>query len=99
MPDRAVESAQGPTTLYAALRAGRHVLVDGARTAPTTYAADYGDDVDVVTAPLPHGAVALVRPDGYLAAVGTALDSKAIREYLHRVLAPLPAHPRQRERV
>ncbi|MBC9822998.1 FAD-dependent monooxygenase [Terrabacter sp. MAHUQ-38] len=102
MPDLEVESAQGPTTLYAALRAGRHVLVDGTSTAQSTSASgtgEVGDVVDVVTAPLPHRAVALVRPDGYVAAVGTTLGSKEVREYLHTVVEPLPARERQHERV
>ena len=99
MPDREVQSTRGPTTLYAALRAGRHVIVDGTGTAAPTSATAHDEGVDVVTAPLPHCAVALVRPDGYLAAVGTSLDAKEIRVHLRGVLAPSPAPERHPERV
>ncbi|HEX6057345.1 MAG TPA: FAD-dependent monooxygenase [Intrasporangium sp.] len=77
MPDLTVNSAQGPTTLYAALRSGRPVVISGTAPDPAFDRATY-DQVDIVSAPLPQGASALVRPDGYLAAVGTSLDTAGL---------------------
>jgi len=52
----------------------------------------YRDLVALVIAPLRHRRViALVRPDGYLAAVGTADDTTGIHDYLqHLAAAPIP---------
>jgi hypothetical protein len=62
------------------------VLIVSGRPADTVDLGPYRDLVDVddvVTASLGHRRVtALVRPDGYLAAVGTAADTAAIRGYL-----------------
>ena len=77
MQDLTVNSAQGPTTLYAALRSGRPVVISGTAPDPAFDRATY-DQVDIVSAPLPQGASALVRPDGYLAAVGTSLDTASL---------------------
>ena len=54
----------------------------------------YRDLVALVTAPLRHRrAIALVRPDGYLAAVGTADDTTAIRDYLQHLAEPRSPPP------
>jgi 4,5-epoxidase len=97
MPDLTVDSTEGPTTLYAALRHGRHVVLT--RGVGTFDATTYDGLVDVVSASLPHGASALVRPDGYLAAVGTAFDTSEIHTYLHSVLATAPVRGSQPARV
>ena len=83
MPDVPVNTLEGPGTLHAALRHGRHVLVVSGQPADAVDVEPYRDLVDVVTAPLGrHRATALVRPDGYLAAVGKATDTAAILGYL-----------------
>jgi len=67
MPDMTVGTPTGTSTLYAALRTGRHVLV-GAEPL------DLGDLVQNITAPIvPTDTFVLVRPDGYVAVVGTAV--------------------------
>ena len=86
MPDLTVDSAHGQTTLYAVLRSGRHVVISGSAPDPTFDTATYDGHVDVVTASLPKGASALVRPDGHLAAVGTAFDTSEIHDYLRSIL-------------
>lgn len=97
MPDLTVDSAQGPTTLYTALRHGRDVvLMTRAREFDAT---THDGLVEVVTASLPHGASALVRPDGYLAALGTAFDTTEIHTYLHLTLTTGRARESQPERV
>ena len=99
MPDLRVDSAQGPTTLYAVLRSGRHVVISGSAPDLTFDTATYDGHVDVVTASLPRGASALVRPDGYLAAVGTAFDTSEIHDYLRSILATERVREPQPERV
>jgi hypothetical protein len=95
MPDIAVSTSDGPGTLHAVLRGGRHVLITSGRTADVD-AAPYRDLVVPVTARLGHlRASALIRPDGYVTAVGTAGDTAAIRSYLHD-LTELPAGLRPR---
>jgi hypothetical protein len=59
------------------------VLIVSGRPADTVDLGPYRDLVDIVT--MPPGrrrATALIRPDGYLAAAGTAADTAAIRGYL-----------------
>ena len=96
MPDLVVHVPDGPgNTLHAVLRGGRHALVMSNRAAGPADRVDlrpYRDLVALVTAPLRHRrAIALVRPDGYLAAVGTADDTTAIRDYLqHLAATPIP---------
>ncbi len=99
MPDLTVDSAQGPTTLYAVLRSGRHVVISGSAPDPTFDTATYDGHVDVVTASLPQGASALVRPDGHLAAVGTAFDTSEIHDYLRSILTTAWVREPQPERV
>jgi hypothetical protein len=97
MPDLAVHAPDGPSnTLHAVLRGGRHALVMSNRAAGPADRVDlrpYRDLVALVTAPLRHRrTIALIRPDGYLAAVGTADDTTAIRDYLqHLAATPIPA--------
>jgi hypothetical protein len=92
MPDLAVHAPDGPgNTLHAVLRGGRHALVMSNRAAGPADRVDlrpYRDLVALVTAPLRHRrTIALIRPDGYLAAVGTADDTTAIRDYLQHLAA------------
>jgi hypothetical protein len=85
MPDLAITGPEGPSTLYAALRRGRHVLVASDCAADSVDRNEYPDVVDVVTALWGRRrALALVRPDGYLAAVATTDDTTSIHEYLER---------------
>ena len=83
MPDVAVTTADGPSTLHATLRQGRHVLVVFGEATHDVNLDRYREFTEIVTASLGRRrALALVRPDGYLAAVGTAGDTAAIHEYL-----------------
>jgi hypothetical protein len=85
MPDLMIIGTEGPSTLYAALRRGRHVLVVSDCAADSVDRDEYADVVDIVTAPWGRRrALALIRPDGYLAAVATADDPTSIHEYLER---------------
>ena len=86
MSNVAVHTVDGQDTLHAVLRRGRHVLLVAGETQPDL--APYRDQVEVVSAPLgrPHGCV-LVRPDGYVAAVGTGTDTTAVLDYVQE-LAP-----------
>jgi len=83
MPNLEVSTPDGPGTLHAALRGGRHVLIVSGRPADAVALGPYRDLVDIVTVPPGRRrATALIRPDGYLAAAGTAADTAAIRGYL-----------------
>jgi 2-polyprenyl-6-methoxyphenol hydroxylase-like FAD-dependent oxidoreductase len=83
MPDVAVITAEGRSTLYAALRQGRHVLVVSENTADHVDLGRYREFAEIVAAPLGHRhAVALVRPDGYLAVVATADHTAWIDDYV-----------------
>lgn len=83
MPDIGIDTADGPSTLHGALRSGRHVLVVARQPADAVDIGPHRDLVEVVTAKVGRRRViALVRPDGYLAAVGTPEDTAAIRDYL-----------------
>ena len=89
MPDLEVLTPEGPGRLHAALRRCRHVLIVSGRPSDAVDLGPYTDLVDIVTAPLGRrGTTALVRPDGYLAAVGTAADTSAIRGYLLNLACP-----------
>src|SRR4051794_25940668 len=95
MPDVPISTPDGPATLYQGLRGGSHVLLvpDGRETGGEV--GPCGDLVDVLTAApgMLHGPV-LVRPDGYVAAVGSAGNMAAIRGYLHDLAAsPSPGVP------
>jgi 2-polyprenyl-6-methoxyphenol hydroxylase-like FAD-dependent oxidoreductase len=83
MPDVAVIATDGPSTLHAALRPGRHVLVVSDQAADDLDLDQCREIAEIVTARLGHHrGVALVRPDGYLAAVGTADDCASVHAYL-----------------
>jgi 2-polyprenyl-6-methoxyphenol hydroxylase-like FAD-dependent oxidoreductase len=86
MSNVAVHTVDGQDTLHAVLRRGRLVLRVAGGMQPDL--APYRDQVEVVSAPLgrSHGCV-LVRPDGYVAAVGTGTDTTAVLDYVQE-LAP-----------
>lgn len=82
MPGVEVDGLGGPGTLYAALRSGRHVLIGGLGTETGVARGPYRELVDVCSARTAmRGGTALVRPDGYVAAVGTAGDMASIFGY------------------
>lgn len=74
MRNIAVRTADGQDTLHAVLRRSRHVLLVAGE--PPAGLAPYRDQVELVNAPQEraHSCV-LVRPDGYIAAVGTGTDT------------------------
>lgn len=86
MPDLEIRTDSGPSTLYAALRSGRHVLMvpDDAKIDRQPLR----DLVVVVTARLRRRAVALVRPDGYLAVLSSSENLAAVHDYLHDLTGP-----------
>jgi 2-polyprenyl-6-methoxyphenol hydroxylase-like FAD-dependent oxidoreductase len=84
-PDLSVRSSLGTSRLVEVLRAGRHILVTSS-TADSVDLGHFVDQVDVVVCDELGRAVELpwlVRPDGYLAAIGTA----GAMAYLDRVFA------------
>jgi 2-polyprenyl-6-methoxyphenol hydroxylase-like FAD-dependent oxidoreductase len=87
-PDVEVRGEHGPARLYHLLRAGRHVLVvsgGGVRSAlEPASVGRYSEFVDVVGGDLRTG-FALVRPDGILAARGSARDTHRVIDYLRRL--------------
>ena len=87
-PDADVRSERGPARLHHLLGSGRHVLIvsgAGVRSAlETAGVACYAELVDVVGGDLGSG-FALVRPDGILAARGSAKDTHHIVGYLRRL--------------
>ena len=91
VPDVAVRTPDGPARLYELLRAGRHVLMTSrADTAPALESTGILRDGLVRTAvgPVGDSAMALVRPDGVLAARGTT----HVADYLRRLAGdPVPA--------
>src|SRR5262249_14291944 len=96
-PDVAVRTEHGPARLHHLVGSGRHVLIvsgDGARGALETAGVwRYAELFDVVGGDLGSG-FALVRPDGILAARGSARDTHRVVGYLSRLCgrgAPEPA--------
>jgi 2-polyprenyl-6-methoxyphenol hydroxylase-like FAD-dependent oxidoreductase len=85
MPNLEVSTPVGPSTLYAALRRGRHLLVVSEPPSDVFDLHEYRDAVDVVTVKHGRRTFALVRPDGYVVTAGTSSDTIAIRGYLHGV--------------
>jgi 2-polyprenyl-6-methoxyphenol hydroxylase-like FAD-dependent oxidoreductase len=95
MPDVPISSPDGPRRLYEGLRPGRHLLLGPTGTGTGGDVDPYRDLVDVLTAPrgIAPGTV-LVRPDGYVAAVGTPGNMAAIHGYLRDLAAsPSPGAP------
>jgi aromatic ring hydroxylase-like protein len=96
-PDLEVSSEHGPARLHHLLGSGRHLLIvssAGIRDAlETAGVGRYAELVDVVGGDLRSG-FALVRPDGILAARGSARDTHHVVDYLRRFCgrgAPEPA--------
>jgi 2-polyprenyl-6-methoxyphenol hydroxylase-like FAD-dependent oxidoreductase len=100
VPDIEVRSAGEPTRLYEVLRGGRHVLLRWPapdRQAAAPVGLDGFDGLlDVVHGRLDcthgWGAIALVRPDGFLAVRGSAKDIDRVTAYL-RQLSGTPLSP------
>ena len=95
MPDVPISSPDGTMTLYEGLRRGRHLLLGPSGMDTRRDMDPYVDLVDVLTPPpgIVNGTV-LVRPDGYVAAVGTAGNTAAIRGYLRDLaVSPSPGVP------
>jgi 2-polyprenyl-6-methoxyphenol hydroxylase-like FAD-dependent oxidoreductase len=87
MPDVLVGTVDRRTRLYESLRRGRHVLLGPQSAADMVALEPYREVVDVVTAPADVlDGTALVRPDGYVAAVGAAGDLASILGYLRGLL-------------
>ena len=77
----AVSGAAGESRLNAVLRLGRHVLLIAGE--PPAGLGVYRDQLELVRASLGRSrACVLVRPDGYVAAVGLGADSASVRSYL-----------------
>jgi len=87
-PDVDVRSERGPARLHHLLGSGRHVLIvsgAGVRSAlETAGVACYAELADVVGGDLGSG-FALVRPDGILAARGSAKETHHVVDYLRRL--------------
>ena len=82
-----VSTADGQQTLHAVLRRCRHILLVTGE--PPAELAPYLDRIELVNAPLgqPHSWV-LVRPDGYVAAVGNDNDTSPFFRYLDHLTPP-----------
>jgi 2-polyprenyl-6-methoxyphenol hydroxylase-like FAD-dependent oxidoreductase len=95
-PDLEVRGEHGPARLHHLLGSGRHMLiVSGADVRSALEAAGvgrYAKLVDVVGGDLRSG-FALVRPDGILAARGSARDAHHIVDYLRRLCGPSEPEP------
>jgi hypothetical protein len=87
-PDLEVRGEHGPARLHHLLGSGRHVLiVSGADVRSALEAAGYGRYAELVNVVYgePGGGFALVRPDGILAARGSARDNHHVVDYLRRL--------------
>jgi 4,5-epoxidase len=90
-PDMEVTANGQPTRLYQSFSKGRHVLLmpgqEAGRDLPPVMRM-WQDQIEVVTAPdgfAPEGSSYLLRPDGYVAARGSAAHSGNLVSYLHQV--------------
>jgi 2-polyprenyl-6-methoxyphenol hydroxylase-like FAD-dependent oxidoreductase len=87
-PDIEIRSEHGRARLHHLLGSGRHMLVvsgaDVRSALETAGVRRYADLVDVVDGE-PGGGFALVRPDGILAARGSATDTHRVLGYLRRL--------------
>ena len=99
-PDLEVTGPTGMTRLYEVLRHGRHVLLlsgpdQGGNPAP--WAHPWRDEVVAVTAAngmdRARGGAYLLRPDGYVAARGSAASPGSLLDYLHRLFGTSQAGP------
>jgi 2-polyprenyl-6-methoxyphenol hydroxylase-like FAD-dependent oxidoreductase len=88
MPDLQVTSHGRPRRLYEVLRGGRHVLLLPGGKLPAALGA-WKDQIEVVAAvgDGPREGVYLVRPDGYVAARGSAARPDHLAGYLRRMFA------------
>jgi 2-polyprenyl-6-methoxyphenol hydroxylase-like FAD-dependent oxidoreductase len=95
-PDLEVRGEHGPARLHHLLGSGRHVLIvsgAGVRSAlETAGVRRHADLVDLVDGDLRSG-FALVRPDGILAARGSATDTHHVVGYLRRLCGPREPEP------
>jgi len=95
-PDLEVSSEHGPARLYHLLGSGRHMLIvsgtDVRGALEVAGVGRYAEFVDVVGGDLRSG-FALVRPDGILAARGSARDAHHVVDYLHRLCGPSEPEP------
>ncbi|MBV9094964.1 MAG: FAD-dependent monooxygenase [Streptosporangiaceae bacterium] len=86
-PDLEVTADGRPSRLYEVLRRGRHVLLmPGPGGDLPTGVRIWQDRMEVVTAPAalaPAGSIYLLRPDGYLAARGSAANPDKLTGYLN----------------
>jgi 2-polyprenyl-6-methoxyphenol hydroxylase-like FAD-dependent oxidoreductase len=95
-PDLEVRAGHGPARLHHLLGSGRHVLIvsgPGVRSAlEAAGVGRYAELIDVVDGD-PGSGFALVRPDGILAARGSARDTHHIVGYLRRLCRPSEPEP------
>jgi 2-polyprenyl-6-methoxyphenol hydroxylase-like FAD-dependent oxidoreductase len=95
-PDLEVRSEHGPARLHHLLGSGRHMLIvsgaDVRGALEAVGAGRYAELVDVVGGDLRSG-FALVRPDGILAARGSARDTHHVIDYLRRLCGPGEPEP------
>ena len=95
VPDWDVTADGKPARLYEVLRRGRHVLLTwgpGGELPPGVQS--WVDQMEVVTAPADRahaGRNYLLRPDGYLAARGSATNPDSLTGYLHVLFGVDPA--------
>src|SRR5579864_4966876 len=104
VPDLEVTADGRPARLYEVLRRGRHVLLmpwPGGDVPPGMRI--WADQIEVVTASadlagpvVPAGSIHLLRPDGYLAARGTAAN---LTGYLNMLFGADPTHEHDLRRL
>jgi 2-polyprenyl-6-methoxyphenol hydroxylase-like FAD-dependent oxidoreductase len=103
VPDLEVTANGKPARLYEVLRRGRHVLLvpgPGGDLPPEMRI--WPGRIEVVTAPAalaPAGIIYLLRPDGYLAARGSAANPDNLTGYLHALFGADPAGERALARL